>query len=395
MKFNFDQIVDRANTFSSKWDSVVQNELFKKDGLLPFWVADMEFKTAPVIIDALKKRVDHGIFGYSYRGEEYYDSIINWTKRRFNYDIKQEWILFTPGVVPAVNYVIQGFSQEGNGVIITEPVYYPFRDSIQANNRVVVNSQLVLKDDMYYIDFNDLKLKAEDPNNKILILCSPHNPVSRVWTKEELTMLGDICYENGVIIFSDEIHNDLILGDNTHVMFPSLGEKYERMSITATAPSKTFNLAGLYSSNLIVPNEEIRSKLEIILDRNSIGGQSPLSIEGVIAAYNYGDEWLDELLVYLSENLIFIEDFLRKELPKAKLINTQATYLAWIDFREYEKDGDVLEKLIIEKAGCALDGGKWFGDSGNGFMRFNFAAPRDFVKEGLERIANAINEEYL
>lgn len=394
MLYNFDEIVDRSNTYSSKWDSNVQKELFGRDDLLPYWVADMEFKTAPEIIEVLKKRVEHGIFGYSNRTDEYYDSIINWTRRRFNYSIDKQWILFSPGVVPAVNYVIQAFSNEGEGVIINEPVYYPFKRSIEANNRVVVNSPLILKDNMYHIDFNDLEIKLKDPSNKILILCSPHNPVSRVWTEEELIRLGDLCIENNVLVLADEIHNDLILRGNKHTMFASLGKKYEDISITATAPSKTFNLAGLYSSNIIVPNEVIRKRLEEILLRNSIGGQGPLSIEGVIAAYDHGEKWLDELLLYLNENVDFIEVFLEKNLPRAKLIDIQGTYLAWIDLREYEEDGVTLEKVIIDKAGCALDGGTWFGESGSGFLRFNFAAPREFIKVGLERIANAINEEF-
>lgn len=394
MLYNFDEIVDRSNTYSSKWDSNVQKELFGRDDLLPYWVADMEFKTAPEIIEVLKKRVEHGIFGYSNRTDEYYDSIINWTRRRFNYSIDKQWILFSPGVVPAVNYVIQAFSNEGEGVIINEPVYYPFKRSIEANNRVVVNSPLILKDNMYHIDFDDLEIKLKDPSNKILILCSPHNPVSRVWTEEELIRLGDLCIENNVLVLADEIHNDLMLRGNKHTMFASLGKKYEDISITATAPSKTFNLAGLYSSNIIVPNEVIRKRLEEILLRNSIGGQGPLSIEGVIAAYDHGEKWLDELLLYLNENVDFIEGFLEKNLPRAKLIDVQGTYLAWIDLREYEKDGVTLEKVIIDKAGCALDGGTWFGESGSGFLRFNFAAPREFIKVGLERIANAINEEF-
>lgn len=394
MKYNFDEIIDRSNTYSSKWDSDVQKELFGKADLLPYWVADMEFKTAPEVIDTLKKRVEHGIFGYSNRNDDYYNSIINWTKKRFDYQLEKEWILYSPGVVPAVNYVIQAFSNEGEGVIINEPVYYPFKRSIEANDRVVVNSNLILKDNMYYMDFEDLEEKIKDPKNKILILCSPHNPVSRVWTKEELIRIGDLCYENDVLVLADEIHNDLILKGNSHTMFASLGKKYQDISITATAPSKTFNLAGLYSSNIIVPNEDLRVRLETVFLRNSIGGQSPLSIEGVIAAYNKGEDWLDSLLEYLNKNVEFIEDYLLKNLPKAKLIDVQSTYLAWIDFREYEKDGNKLEKLIIEKAGCALDGGTWFGQGGSGFMRFNFAAPKEFISLGLERIASAINEEY-
>ena len=391
LKYNFDEIVSREGTYSSKWDQKVQQNLFQKTNLLPFWVADMELKTAPEIIEALRKRVEHGIFGYSERPERYYEGVINWTRDRFSWDIKKEWILFTPGVVPGINYIIQALTKEGEGVIINEPVYYPFRNSILANDRTVADSPLKLQNNRYYIDFEDLEKKAKDPNNKVYILCSPHNPVSRVWSKEELRKVGEICLKHNIYIIADEIHNDLIFSDQKHTMFASIDKSFEKISLTTTSPSKTFNLAGFYASNLIIPNDELREKVEKTLDANNIGDQGPLSIEAVMAAYEQGSDWLDELLIYLKGNIDFTKDFLNKNLPKAKVIETEGTYLMWLDFRNYEKDGEKLERLLIDKGGVALDGGTWFGESGAGFMRFNIAAPRKFIEKGLIKIADALS----
>jgi len=395
MTYNFDEIVDRSGTYSSKWDEGVQKELFGRSGLLPYWVADMEFKAAPEILKALEDRVHHGIFGYTARPAEYYQGVINWTRKRFGWDVEREWILFTPGIVPGVNYVIQALTEEGDGVIINEPVYYPFSRSIEENDREVVNSPLVMKDNRYHIDFEDLEEKARDPRNKLYVLCSPHNPVSRVWSREELRKVGEICLENDVYVLADEIHNDLILGENRHTMFASVDKGFEDISITATSTTKTFNLAGFYASNIIIPNKEIRGRVEKVLLKNSIGNQGPLSIEAVMAAYNHGEEWLEDLLVYLQENVKFTREYLKERLPDIDFTETEGTYLMWLDFRAYEKDGRTLEKVLVEKGEVALDGGTWFGDGGDGFMRLNVAAPREFLKEGLDRIVKAIREEYV
>ncbi|WP_422485096.1 MalY/PatB family protein [Gudongella sp. DL1XJH-153] len=395
MTYNFDEIIDRSGTYSAKWDKDVQEELFGESGLLPYWVADMEFKAAPEILDALGKRVEHGIFGYTARPSEYYQLVIDWTKKRFGWDIEREWMLFTPGIVPGTNYVIQALTEEGEGVIINEPVYYPFSNSIKENRREVVNSPLVLKDNRYYIDFEDFEEKAKDPNNKLFILCSPHNPVSRVWSEDELRRVGEICLENNVYVLSDEIHNDLILGTNKHTMFASVDKRFEETSITATSTTKTFNLAGFYASNIIIPNKKIRDRVEKVLLKNSIGSQGPLSVEAVMAAYRYGEPWLEELLKYLQENVVFTRKYLKERLTDIDFTETEGTYLMWIDFRAYEKDGKTLEKVLVEKGGVALDGGTWFGDGGDGFMRLNIAAPRKFLEEGLDRVAKAIKEEYI
>lgn len=283
------------------------------------------------------------------------------------------------------------FNKKGDGIIINEPVYYPFKNSILANGRKVADSPLKLENNRYYIDFEDLEEKAKDPNNKLYILCSPHNPVSRVWSKEELRKVGEICLKHNLIIIADEIHNDLVFSDHKHTMFASLDKRFEDISLTTTSPSKTFNLAGFYASNLIIPNDELRAKVEDNLLANNIGNQGPLSMEAIITAYEQGGDWLDELLIYLKENIDFTKEFLNKNLPKAKVVETEGTYLMWLDFREYEKDGEKLERILIDKAGVALDGGTWFGEAGAGFMRFNIAGPREFIKDGLIKIANALN----
>lgn len=391
MKFNFDEVIDRSGTNSAKWEPSVLEEKFGASDLLPFWVADMDFKTVPAVVDAVVKRAEHGIYGYSTRPDSYYESIINWTKRRFGWDIKKEWIQYTPGIVPAVNYMIQCFCKPGDKVIIQEPVYYPFKMAIEKNGCHVVDNGLKFNGEYYDIDFEDFEEKAKDPKVKMFILCSPHNPISRVWSKEELKKLGKICLENDVLVVSDEIHNDLVYSDYKHIMFASLNEDFAMNSITCTAPSKTFNLAGMQSSNIIIPNEKLRKEFKETLDRNHISGQNPLSIVATEVAYNEGEEWLEALLRYLEENIEFINKYLEENLPKAKMIKPQATYLGWIDLKEYESDGEKLEKLMAEKGKIAMDGGTWFGEAGAGLMRINFACPRSLLEEGMDRIKNAID----
>lgn len=389
MKYDFDEVINRKETDSIKWDSAILEMMFGAPDLLPFWVADMDFKVAQPIIDAIIKRAEHGIYGYSKKTDSYYDAIINWTRRHFNWEIKKEWIEFTPGIVPAINYLIQTFCMPGDKVLIQQPVYYPFKKAIENNGCHVVDNTLIFNSEYYEIDFIDLEEKVKDPKVKMLILCSPHNPVSRVWTKEELTKIGQLCLDNDVLIISDEIHNDIVYSGNRHIMFASLCEEFAMNSITCTAPSKTFNLAGLQTSNIIIPNPELRKRFKRILERNSIGMISPLSLIAAEVAYNHGEEWLEQLLEYLEGNIEFVDEYLKEHLPKAKFIKPQATYLGWIDLREYEEDGSKLEKLIIEKGKVALDGGTWFGEGGNGFMRLNFACPRSLLEEGLKRMCLA------
>lgn len=392
MKYCFDEVIDRLNTNSAKWDPEVLEEMFGAPDVLPFWVADMDFKVAQPIIDAVMKRVEHGIYGYSTRTDSYFQAIIDWTKRRHNWEIKKEWLEYAPGVVPAINYLIQALCMPGDKIIIQNPVYYPFRMSIENNGCHVVDNTLKFNGQYYEMDFEDLERKAKDPKVKLLILCSPHNPVSRVWTEEELRKVGDICLENDVIVIADEIHNDLVFSGYEHIMFGSIKEEFAMNSITCTAPSKTFNLAGMETSNIIIPNPAYMEKYRRILEKNAVGGQNPLSIVALEAAYNESEDWLEQLLDYLEGNIEFIHEYLDKYLPKAKLIEPQATYLGWLDFREYEEDGEKLQKLVYSKGKVALDGGTWFGKGGDGFIRLNFACPRSLLKQGLDRIRMAIEE---
>ncbi|SKC79228.1 MalY/PatB family protein [Maledivibacter halophilus] len=391
MKYNFDEVIDRKDTNSMKWDRDTLIEMFDEPEALPFWVADMDFKTAPAIIEAVVKGAEHGIYGYSKRPDSYFEAIINWTRRRFGWEIEREWIEYCPGIVPAVNYLIQAFCIPGDKIIIQEPVYYPFRRSIENNGCHVVNNGLKFNGEYYEIDFQDLEEKAKDPRVTMFILCSPHNPVSRVWTKEELIKIGNICLENDILIISDEIHNDLVYSDYKHTIFPSLKEEFAMNSITCTAPSKTFNLAGMQASNIIIPNSKLMERFRVILEKNNIGHQNPLSIIATEAAYNHGEQWLKELLKYLEENIEFIHKYLGENLPKARMIKPQATYLGWIDLREYEENGLKLERILAKKGKVALDGGTWFGQGGEGFMRINFACPRTLLEEGLSRICKAVN----
>jgi cystathionine beta-lyase len=395
MKYNFDEIIDRTQTESYKWNSDALKEMFGEDGILPFWVADMDFKVAEPIIEALRKRVEHGIYGYSVRPDSYYQAIINWTKRRFGWEIEKEWIEYTPGIVPAVNYLVQALLRPGDKVLIQEPVYYPFKKSVENNGCRVIVNELKYNGDFYEIDFQDFEEKVKDTKVKMFILCSPHNPVSRVWTEEELRKMGDICLANDVMVISDEIHNDLVYSGNKHIMFGSLSEELADISITCTAPSKTFNLAGMQASNVIISNKEVMTKYREQLERNNIGMQNPLSIVAAEAAYNEGEEWLEQLLRYLEGNIDFIKKYLAENLPKARLIKPQATYLGWIDLREYESDGKKLEELVIKEGKVAFDGGTWFGQGGDGFLRINYACPRALLEEGLKRLSKAVSSKYI
>ncbi|NMA85941.1 MAG: pyridoxal phosphate-dependent aminotransferase [Tissierellia bacterium] len=390
MKYNFDQIIDRKNTNSTKWEPEVLEEMFGTSDVLPFWVADMDFKVAQPIIDAVVERAKHGIYGYAVRTDSYFDAIINWTSNRFGWEIEKDWIEYTPGVVPAINFILQTLGKSGDKVLIQEPVYYPFKRSIVNNGLEPVINLLKNNNGKYEINFEDFEEKIKDPDTKFFILCNPHNPVGRIWSREDLIKIGNLCLENNVFVIADEIHNDLVYSGNSHTIFASINEDFAMNSITCTAPSKTFNLAGMQASNIIIPDSKIMEEYRKTIEKHNIGGQNPLSIVALEAAYNYGEEWLEELLVYLEGNIEFISDYLEKHLPKARFKKPEATYLAWIDLREYETNGERLEKIIIEKGKVAFDGGSWFGEGGQGFVRVNFACPRNLLKEGLSRMVKAV-----
>jgi cystathionine beta-lyase len=392
MKYNFDEIIDRKNTNALKWEPRVLRNMFNSDDLIPLWVADMDFKCPEPVVNALVKRAQHGIFGYSDGDENYYNAIINWYKKRHNWEIEKDWIVFTPGIVPAVNYIIQSFCKTGDKVIIQNPVYYPFEKAIMNNGAKVVLNPLKLENDKYVMNYDDLEEKVKDPRVKIFILCSPHNPVGRVWTKEELQKVGEICLKNDVIVLSDEIHSDLIMKENVHTPFGSISKEFRDNVILCSAPSKTFNLAGLQVSNIIIPNEKLRNEYKIILENNAIMHPNTFGIVALEAAYNYGEEWLNQALEYIEGNMDFIDGFVKERLPKIKFKKPEGTYLAWLDFKGLGMEKSQLESWMREEAKLALDEGYIFGNGGEGYERINVACPRSILKESMERIEKAVNK---
>ncbi|MFX0049907.1 MAG: MalY/PatB family protein [Candidatus Hodarchaeota archaeon] len=388
----FDEVIDRSNTGSIKWDPFYLKKLFGKEDLLPLWVADMDFRAPQPVIDALIERAKHGIFGYTGPDPiKYNNSVISWFKRRHNWDLNEDWLVFSPGIVQACTYLIQRFTQPGDKVIIQDPVYYPFAMTIKNNGRRIVSNQLVLNNGHYQMNFEELEEKAKDPRSKALILCSPHNPVGRVWSKKELRKLGDICLENDVLVISDEIHCDLIFPEHKHVVFASISEEFAQHSITCTAGSKTFNLAGFQHSNVIIPNERLRETFKVQMENNVLINPNSFGALALQVAYDQGEEWLDSLIQVLVRNLNFLKTFISDNISKISVIEPEGTYLIWLDFREFGLEHKELEKKILEEAKLALDSGYKFGAGGEGFERINIACPLSILKESLERIARTFD----
>lgn len=389
MKYNFDEIIEREGTNSVKWDTKALKKFmgYVDKDVLPLWVADMDFRCPQTVIDALKMRIEHGIFGYSAPLDDYYEALIWWQETRHDWKIKPEWVSMTPGVVPAMNFIIRALTNEGDKVIIQQPVYYPFKAAVENNKRVIVNNALRFENGNYFMNFEDLEEKARDPKVKLLILCSPHNPVGRIWSREELQKLGDICNKNNVIVVADEIHNDLIMPGNKHFTYALLGEEYANNSLICTAPSKTFNLAGMQTSNIIIQNNEIKAKVDAELSKSSLTLPNLFGLVATTAAYSIsGVEWLEQLLEYLGSNADFIGEYVKEKMPGVKYIRPQGTYLAWLDFREVESNWQELERKVKDEAKVLLDGGSMFGPGGEGFMRVNIACPRLILEKALDRI---------
>lgn len=388
MRYNFDEVIDRRGTNSIKYDFFVEKG--KQEGALSLWVADMDFQTAPGVTEALTRAVAHGIYGYTEVKEEYFNTVAGWFRQRFHWRVEKEWLVKTPGVVYAIACAIRALTKEGDGVLIQKPVYYPFSETIRANNRRLINSPLIYKDGTYYMDLEDVEAKIIDHKVKLFILCSPHNPVGRIWTKEELTQIGDICLRHGVIVVSDEIHGDFNYPGYSHQIFADIKPEFLQNSILCTAPSKTFNLAGLQVSNIFIANQEIRRK---IIHEIRAGGYSQLNTLGLIAcraAYEEGAQWLDELKEYLLGNLNYIRSFLQEKLPEIRLVEPQGTYLVWLDFKSLGLEDQELENLINNKARLWLDGGTMFGEEGSGFQRVNIACPRSVIKQAMEQLAEGV-----
>ncbi|WP_042276334.1 MalY/PatB family protein [[Clostridium] dakarense] len=390
MSYNFDAVIDRSNNFAAKW-----SEMDKKYGtndLLPMWIADMDFKTAPCIIDALKSRLEQGIYGYTTRPASYNESIANWSKRRYGWNIKPEWLIFSPGVIPTISILIQEMTKENDKIMIQEPVYSPFNSVVKQNKRELVISPLIkLEDGNYVMDYVDIESKIKDV--KIFLLCNPHNPVGRVWTKEELTKLGDICIKHNVLVISDEIHSDIILKNHKHIPFGSISEEFAQNSITCMAPTKTFNIAGLQTSQVILPNEKHYKILDDAFIRLDIRRNNAFSLVATEAAYNQCEEWLDEYLEYLEGNIDFAINYIKENIPSLKVRKPEGTYLLWVDFSETGLSDEEVTKTLVEKGKVALNSGDSFGIGGKGYQRINLACPRVMVEDGLNRIKKAIMEK--
>ncbi|ADL53154.1 MalY/PatB family protein [Clostridium cellulovorans] len=390
MKYDFNEIIDRKNTNSLKYDFAKERRM--PEDLLPLWVADMDFKTPPEVINALVEASNHGIFGYSDTKDDYFETLQNWFKTSFNWEVHKPWLVKTPGVVFAINTAIRAFTEEGDAVLIQKPVYYPFSSTVLLNGRILVNNSLVYNDGKYEIDFEDFEKKIIDNKVKLFLLCNPHNPVGRVLTKEELIKLGDICVKHNVIVVSDEIHADFIFKPYVHEVFANLKPEFQEISVTCTAPSKTFNLAGLQVSNIFIPNKDLKSRFKSEVAKT---GYSQLNTLGLIAckvAYAEGRPWLEDLLVYLQGNLDFLRRFLNEKLPKVKLIEPQGTYLVWLDFNDLGFNEKELNDLIITKAKLWLDAGTMFDDDATGFQRINIACPRSILEKALLNLEISIKE---
>lgn len=389
--YNFDKIIDRSNTHSVKWDPDVLYKTFGVDNLLPLWIADMDFEAAPAIKEAMIKVAEHGIYGYS-RTTKHMDAFRDWVKRRFAWTIESDWLLNTPGIVTAFKVAIQTYTRPGDNVLIQRPVYYPFTDAIVGNGRHVVSNSLMLDDGRYQIDFDDFEEKAKDPNTTMFLLCSPHNPVSRIWTKDELARMMEICMTHDVLVVSDEIHADLVMPGNKHYPTASVDEKYKDNVVTLMAPSKTFNLAGLQMSYVVISDDDKRRKFARTLEQSSIEIVNSFSFEGAIAAYNDSEDWLEALIEYIHENYKYAKAYFEKELPEVGIHELEATYLMWMDFRSLDLTLDELTEVIFRKSKVGLDGGDWFGPEGDGFMRMNLACPRSMVKQACEAIVVGVRK---
>ena len=390
MRYNFDEAPCRENTSCLKWDK--REEVFGRADVIPMWIADMDFRTPPFIIEALRGRLDHDILGYSYRPDSYFESFINWVSALHRWEIHKEWIEFSPGVVPALNLCTHAYTSPGDEIIIQPPVYPPFFGAVNDHGRKLVFNQLVETAEGFRMDFNGLR-KAIRPNTRMLILSNPHNPVGRVWTRDELTELAEICSEKGIVILSDEIHSDLLLPGAKHVPLASVSEKAASVTVTCMAPSKTFNLAGLSTSSMIISDRGLMEKYRKTL----VGLHMHLgNIFGNVAseaAYTHGREWLVQLMNYIEGNVDLVMDFCRDRLPVIRPVRPEATYMIWLDCRAMGMNGPELNRFFVDEAGVGMNEGSRFGPGGEGFMRMNLACPRATVLRALEQIENAIKNK--
>ena len=386
-KYDFDQVIDRSNTNSIKVDA--RERVFGSKDIIPLWVADMDFLSPPEITEALKKRVEHGIFGYVEPSEGYFSSIINWLKNKHDWSVSQETISFVPGVVKGFAFAIDVFTNDNDKIIIQPPVYSPFKGTTEDLNREIINNPLLFEDGHYSMDFDNLREVAKT-GCKMLILCNPQNPSGRIWTKEELSELAEICFDNNILVVSDEIHADLALPGNKHVPFATVSEKAAQNNITLMAPSKTFNIAGIVSSFAVVENEAIRKKYFDYLLARQLNEGTIFAYLAAQYAYEYGEEWLNQVIEYIQGNIDFVDDYLQKQIPQIKIIRPEASFLIWLDCRGLNLSQPELENFFIHKAKLGLNSGTMFGEEGAGFMRLNVGCSRITLEKALDSLKKAV-----
>lgn len=385
----FDKVINRKQTDSVKWDYT--KKIFGVEDVLPMWVADMDFPAPDEVIEALHARVNHGIFGYTMPGTKMEKAVQGWLKKRHNWEIDPKTITYSPGIVTAISLAIHAFTSHDDKIVVQPPVYYPFFEIAQKHKREVLYNKLILNDDFRYeIDFADLETKLSDEKTKLFILCNPHNPSGRVWSREELTTIGNLCIKHNVLIISDDIHSDLLLFGSRYTPIASIREDFANQTITCVAPSKTFNLAGLQASILLIPNDSLKRKYHDVQQLFGLLSINTLGADAMEAAYSYGEKWLDELLPYLEENVVLIESYLHEHLPEVKIMRPESTYLVWLDTRSLNKSDKELQELLLKKGKIALHIGSKFGENGEGFLRMNIACPKDTLMAGLKRLATAL-----
>jgi cysteine-S-conjugate beta-lyase len=396
MKYDFDRICDRKNTNCSKWDAAAS--IFGSDEVIPMWVADMDFPAAQPIVDALKKRAEHEFYGYTRAGDSVIDAVVDRMKRKFNWKIMPEWVVFTPGVIPALSLAVRTLTHPGDEIVLQPPVYYPFFPVVTNSGCQIVNNRLKFSDGKYFMDFDDLEQKFHPkmgmhptPSRiKAIILCNPQNPIGRLWTKEELIRLGEIALKNNAVVVSDEIHCEILYRGYQHTPFASISKEFAENSIVCMAPSKTFNLAGLETSSIIIPNSKLRATYTSLMT-GITPGPNLFGFTALEAAYRHGDEWLEQVLDYIQKNLDFTLDYFKTNIPRIKVIHPQGTYLIWLDCRDLKLDNKELQRFMRLKAKVGFDDGFLFGAGGDGFQRMNIACPMHLLKEALDRIKDAVN----
>ncbi|CAM4263680.1 MalY/PatB family protein [Lederbergia lenta] len=384
---NFNERINRVNSLSVKWDGM--ENVFGHSDLLPMWVADMDFRPPEQAMEQMKQRIEHGIFGYTIIDEKVKNAITSWTNKRHNWKVDHDWLLFSPGVVPSIAIAVQAFTEVGDKILIQSPVYTPFFNIIESNMREIVNSELILKNGRYEIDFNDFEEKLKN-DVKVFLLCSPHNPTGRVWSKEELGRMAQLCEKYDVVIIADEIHADIVLPPYKHIPLASLNKAYADRTLTLMAPSKTFNLAGLQASFMVAQNKEMRNKIAEIQAKNGFFALNTFGIIAMEAAYTYGEHWLNDMLSYIQANVDLIKTKVKEALPKLEVIESEGTYLVWIDCRKTGLNDADLRKVLLEKGKLAVNFGDAYGPGGEGFIRLNAACQREIVEDGVKRLIYAL-----